>query len=139
MTSEESTVSITTTVPESEVLGTYGEYVGNCKWFNHKIGYGFVTIINGDQKGKDIFVHHTGVQPKNSNFRTLSKGEYVSLNLTQGQNGLQGIDITGVFGGPLMCDSNVMPARQFRQGEFTQRDNSVGRDNRVSSNTPMTD
>ena len=44
-TNEESPV--TTTVPVAEVLGAseYGKYVGNCKWFNHKIGYGFVTIV----------------------------------------------------------------------------------------------
>ena len=95
----------------------YGKYIGNCKWFNHKIGYGFVTVVDGDKKGKDIFVHHTGVQPKNSNFRTLTKGEYVSLDVEEGKNGLQGINITGVLGGPLMCD-NVIFNRNFnRQGK----------------------
>jgi|TARA_B110000261_G_C13080251_1_gene355663 cold shock CspA family protein len=91
---------------------SYGKYMGNCKWFNHKIGYGFVTVVTGDKKGKDIFVHHTGVKPKNSNFRTLTKGEYVSLDVEDGKNGLQGINITGVLGGPLMCD-NVVFNRNF--------------------------
>ena len=86
---------------------SYGKYIGNCKWFNHKIGYGFVTVVDGDKKGKDIFVHHTGVNPKNSNFRTLTKGEYVSLDVEDGKNGLQGINITGVLGGPLMCDNII--------------------------------
>ncbi len=128
-TNEESPV--TTTVPVAEVLESseYGKYVGNCKWFNHKIGYGFVTIVNGDQKGKDIFVHHTGVKPKNSHFRTLAKGEYVSLNLTQGKDGQpQGVDITGVFGGPLMCDSNVFPSRNFRTRQNESPESSEMRD-----------
>lgn len=86
----------------------FGQYVGNCKWFNSRIGYGFVTIVSdGDKKGKDIFVHHTGVKPKNSNFRTLQKGEYISLDVVDGTNGLQGVNITGVFGGPLMCDNVI--------------------------------
>ena len=40
-------------VKEVEVVG---KYTGQCKWFNDKLGYGFVTICDGDEKGKDIFV-----------------------------------------------------------------------------------
>jgi cold shock CspA family protein len=98
---------------EPLITGEYGPFVGNCKWFNNKIGYGFITVMNGEHKGKDIFVHHTGVQPKNSNFKTLSKGEYISLNIVNGQNGLQAVDVTGVLGGPLMCD-NVIVNRNNR-------------------------
>ena len=60
----------------------FGKYIGNCKWFNSRIGYGFVTIVSeGENKGKDIFVHHTGVKPKNSNFRTLHSLAYRALKL----------------------------------------------------------
>ena len=93
---------------EPLVTGEYGPHVGNCKWFNNKIGYGFITLMNGEHKGKDIFVHHSGVQPKNSNFKTLTKGEYISLNIVDGQNGLQAVDVTGVLGGPLMCDNVIV-------------------------------
>jgi CspA family cold shock protein len=102
----------------------FGSYVGNCKWFNSKIGYGFVTIVSdGDKKGQDIFVHHSGVKPKNSHFRTLTKGEYISLDVEQGENGLQGSNITGVFGGPLMCDNNVYRSsnRGFNQSSKFQK------------------
>ena len=99
----------------------FGQYIGNCKWFNSRIGYGFVTVVSdGDKKGKDIFVHHTGLKPKNSNFRTLSKGEYISLDVEEGTNGLQGVNITGVLGGPLMCD-NVIFRNNFRQGQQGQQ------------------
>tara|TARA_A100000164_G_C21901909_1_gene770959 strand:+ start:347 stop:778 length:432 start_codon:yes stop_codon:yes gene_type:complete len=93
---------------EPLVTGEYGPYTGNCKWFNNKIGYGFITVMDGDHKGKDIFVHHSGVQPKNSNFKTLTKGEYISLNIVDGQNGLQAVDVTGILGGPLMCDNVIV-------------------------------
>jgi CspA family cold shock protein len=82
----------------------HGTYTGQVKWFSGSKGFGFVTINDGDQKGKDIFVHHSGIKPANSNYRTLQKGEYVNFNITNGQKGLQGIEITGINGGPLMCD-----------------------------------
>ena len=115
----------------------YGKYIGNCKWFNSKIGYGFVTIFSdGDKKGRDIFVHHTGLKPKNSNFRTLSKGEYISLDVEEGANGLQGVNITGVLGGPLMCD-NVIYRENFRQGPKSHQSYSRNEDSsqKTSSNT----
>lgn len=81
-----------------------GQYTGSTKWFNDKLGYGFVTICDGEEKGKDIFVHHTGVKPLNSNYKTLRKGEYIQFNIINGINGLQAVDVTGIKGGPLMCD-----------------------------------
>ena len=88
-----------------------GEYVGQCKWFNDRYGYGFITIQTGEEKGKDIFVHHTGVKPLNSNYKTLKKGEYVNFNIVNGENGLQAVDVTGIGGGSLMCD--VMPSIKY--------------------------
>jgi CspA family cold shock protein len=83
---------------------SHGQYIGQCKWFNDLLGYGFLTICVGAESGKDIFVHHTGIKPLNSNYRTLKKGEYLSFNIVSGVNGLQATDVTGINGGPLMCD-----------------------------------
>jgi len=97
-------------IPEKEVLSeivekdTVGIYVGQVKWFDNSQGYGFITIISGSEKGKDIFVHHTGISPANSNYKTLRKGEYINFNIINGLKGLQAVDITGINGGPLMCD-----------------------------------
>ena len=88
-----------------------GEFVGQCKWFNDKLGYGFITIQAGKDKGKDIFVHHSGIKPLNSNYKTLKKGEYVNFNIITGDNGLQAVDVTGINGGSLMCD--VLPATKL--------------------------
>ena len=87
-----------------------GEYFGHVKWFNDRLGYGFCTICNGPDKGRDIFVHHSGIRPLNSNYKSLRKGEYINFNLTNGHNGMQAVDVTGVHGGPLMCD--VIPFRR---------------------------
>lgn len=95
---------ITLVVTEVSDERKVGAYIGQCKWFSDKLGYGFVTIQNGEHKGKDIFVHHSGVHPLNSNYKTLKKGEYVNLNIITGDHGLQAIDVTGILGGSLMCD-----------------------------------
>jgi CspA family cold shock protein len=95
-------------VVESEISGTI---IGQVKWFNDKLGFGFITINDGPEKGKDIFVHHSGIKPANSNYKTLRKGEYVNFNVVKGLNGLQAVDITGINGGPLMCDI-VMGSRK---------------------------
>lgn len=86
----------------------YGQYVGCCKWFNKRLGYGFITVYSGENRGTNIFVHHSGIHPLNSNFKTLKKGEYVSLDIVEGQNGTQAIHVKGICGGPLMCD-NIDP------------------------------
>lgn len=88
-----------------------GKYIGQVKWFNDRLGYGFCTICDGVDKGKDIFVHHTGIRPINSNYKTLHKGEYVNFNLTNGHNGPQAVDVTGICGGSLMCD--IAPIRRL--------------------------
>jgi hypothetical protein len=90
----------------------YGEYIGNCKWFNSKLGYGFIRVCSGELRGVDIFVHHSGLKPLNSSFKTMYKGEYVHFNISEGRNGKQAIDVTGINGGPLMCD-NISAASVF--------------------------
>ncbi len=115
-------------VVEEEVnTPTVGKYVGQCKWFNDLLGYGFVTVCDGNDKGKDIFVHHSGIMPLNSNYRTLKKGEYLNFNIIDGMNGLQAVDVTGISGGPLMCDfvsvtrTNVTPQPNQNQSTYVPR------------------
>jgi CspA family cold shock protein len=101
---------------------SHGTIIGQCKWFNDKLGYGFVTIQEGDDKGKDIFVHHTGIKPTNSNYKTLKCGEYVHFDIVGGDNGPQGVNITGILGGTLLCDTipttRYSPDTQKQPGQF---------------------
>ena len=85
-------------------VGIVGDYTGQVKWWNDKLGFGFATVCEGPERGRDIFVHHTGIRPVSSNYRTLRKGEYVNFNITEGHNGHQAVDVTGICGGMLMCD-----------------------------------
>ena len=95
-------------------LDNYGPHVGLIKWFNNSRGYGFLRIVSQDRNGDDIFVHQTNVVPHVSGYRTLREGEYVSFELSDEERP-QALNITGVFGGPLMCDAPA-PARPTRGG-----------------------
>ena len=55
---------------------------GTVKWFNDDKGFGFITP---DDPGKDLFVHHTGIN--GSGFRTLAEGSRVSFETEQGPKG----------------------------------------------------
>lgn len=85
-----------------------GDHMGQCKWFNDRLGFGFVTVVSKDQQGTDIFVHHSGVKTKNSHYKTLKKGEYIQFDIGEsgikGPNAHQAVNVTGILGGPLMCD-----------------------------------
>jgi cold shock CspA family protein len=81
---------------------------GQVKWFNNKAGYGFITVSSGDQNGKDIFVHYSTIRVVNSQYKYLIQGEYVDFELvksTSETHEYQAIDITGINGGSLMCET----------------------------------
>lgn len=56
---------------------------GTVKWFNDAKGYGFITQENGP----DVFVHHTAIE--GSGFKSLTEGETVEFQVTQGPKGAQ--------------------------------------------------
>jgi cold shock protein len=93
-----------------------GQFIGQCKWFNNSYGYGFLTIFDGPEKGKDIFVHHSGIKPMNSMYKTLKKGEYVTFDIKGGDKGHQAENVRGICGGPLLCD-HVQVKKTLRPGE----------------------
>jgi cold shock CspA family protein len=79
-------------------------YTGQCKWFSNKLGYGYITSVSENLKGKDFFVHFSDIKPLSSPFKTLTNGEYINFNLKSNDKGPQATNIKGVQGGPLMCD-----------------------------------
>ena len=91
---------------ENSTTRPVGQYLGQVKWFNNRRGYGFLKIVSGDRTDEDIFVHQSYVMPLTSEYRALYEGEYVSFNVKEATENerSQAIDVTGVNGGPLMCD-----------------------------------
>lgn len=101
-------------------------YVGQVKWFNNRLGYGFITIISEcERRNEDIFVHQQHITPQTSDYRSLQQGEYVSFLLgkadTEGESSkhiTQAVSVTGVFGGTLMCDQ--IPRRNNAPSAVTE-------------------
>jgi CspA family cold shock protein len=61
---------------------------GTVKWFNESKGFGFVAPDNG---GADVFVHFSAIQ--GAGFRTLTEGQKVSFDVTDGQKGPQATNV----------------------------------------------
>lgn len=105
------TGTVALVVDEIRETVSFGSCTGQVKWWSNARGYGFITLCSpSPDRGKDIFVHHTGIKPLNSNYKSLRKGEYVNFNLIDGPNGPQAVDVTGIGGGCLMCD--IAPIRR---------------------------
>jgi CspA family cold shock protein len=64
---------------------------GTVKWFNDDKGFGFITP---DDNGKDLFVHHTGINA--SGFKTLAEGAKVSFDAEAGDKGPKAVNVTAL-------------------------------------------
>lgn len=61
--------------------------IGIVKWFDDAKGYGFIE----SEEGRDVFVHHTAIQE--TGFRSLSEGQRVKFDITQGPKGEQATNV----------------------------------------------
>jgi cold shock CspA family protein len=114
----------TTVVPLSS-----DRLLGQVKWFNNKAGYGFITVNDGEFSGKDIFIHYSAIRVTNSQYKYLVQGEYVEFSLVKSSTDgheFQAIDISGVKGGALMCETR-RNSRPLRDGPATGSDESAPR------------
>ena len=91
---------------------------GRVKWFNNKSGFGFITVCEGDQLDKDIFVHYSSIRAESSQYKYLVQGEYVEFDLVKSDNEnheYHASDISGIKNGILMCEThrqnNTVPMR----------------------------
>lgn len=92
------------------------QLTGKVKWFNNKAGFGFITVCDGEFTEKDIFVHYSAIQVKNSQYKYLVQGEYVDFSLTKPEKGaheFHAVNVCGIKGGSLMCET--------RRQNFTSR------------------
>lgn len=81
---------------------------GRVKWFNNKAGYGFITVTDGSRAGSDIFVHHSGINVENQQYKYLVQGEYVDFVLEKTESGSHeytASKVNGINHGKLMCET----------------------------------
>ena len=94
---------------------------GRVKWFNNRAGFGFVTVMEGDKKDEDVFVHHSGIVVNSEQYKYLVQGEYVSFVLRESDNEehpYQAGDVKGVLSGWLMCETrNANRSSRSEEGD----------------------
>ena len=92
------------------------------RWMNRK-GYGFVNVVTPDSEhnGNDLFVHLSGINMDDNQYKSLFPGEYVSFDVLTGEDGRHTcVNLTGVHGGPLLVENSdyrykVYPKNRDRQ------------------------
>ncbi len=113
----ESNTATQTTNDESKCTGIV-------KWFNDKTGFGFITAIDGDHATKDIFTHYSTITVSNSLYKYLVQGEYVEFSVVATKNDkheLQSMNVTGIKGGPLMCEPRSLNSSNKDRPEHKPR------------------
>tara|TARA_B100000902_G_C27312335_1_gene919144 strand:- start:809 stop:1324 length:516 start_codon:yes stop_codon:yes gene_type:complete len=103
---------------------------GRVKWFNNRAGFGFVTVMEGEKKDEDIFVHHSGIVVNNEQYKYLVQGEYVSFSLRESDNDdhpYQAGAVRGVLEGWLMCETRNANRSSREDGEEAEEEDSQRR------------
>ncbi len=96
--------------------------LGRVKWFNNKVGYGFITTC--DESPKDVFVHHSSISVQTQQYKYLVEGEYVHFTLSASTNTDHenlAKEVTGINGGKLMCETRNMNAENRASSEDAEQ------------------
>ncbi|KAI5094459.1 protein lin-28-like B, partial [Silurus meridionalis] len=75
---------------------------GYCKWFNVRMGFGFISMTHSEGRSVepplDVFVHQSKLVMEG--FRSLREGEHVEFTFKRSSKGLESLRVTGPGGGP---------------------------------------
>ncbi|XP_043116820.1 protein lin-28 homolog A-like [Puntigrus tetrazona] len=73
---------------------------GYCKWFNVRMGFGFISMTSSEGKPVDppldVFVHQSKLHMEG--FRSLKEGEAVEFTFKKSSKGLESLRVTGPGG-----------------------------------------
>ena len=102
--------------------------IGRIKWFDSKKGFGFITDC---ETKEEVFVHHTNITVKEQCWKSLSPGEYVNFERTEADGKVQATEVTGVMGGPLMCETRHLLSQErqnYKSNKVVEGDLEVNGD-----------
>ncbi|XP_028835094.1 protein lin-28 homolog A [Denticeps clupeoides] len=75
---------------------------GACKWFNVRMGFGFLSMTSREgvalDTPLDVFVHQSKLHMEG--FRSLKEGEAVEFTFKKSSKGLESLRVTGPGGAP---------------------------------------
>ncbi|XP_062395736.1 protein lin-28 homolog B-like [Sardina pilchardus] len=73
---------------------------GHCKWFNVRMGFGFISMTSREgypvDPPMDVFVHQSKLHMEG--FRSLKEGEAVEFSFKKSSKGLESVQVTGPAG-----------------------------------------
>ena len=118
-----------TTQTEASSTTDTERVLGLVKWFQG--GFGFVTNFDTQE---DVFVHHTSVTTTVDCWKLLYPGEYVYFSVGTMEDGKsQAVNVTGVRGGPLRCETLAL-LRQERD-EYNSENRTGDQESSSTRNT----
>ncbi|XP_018409036.1 PREDICTED: protein lin-28 homolog B [Nanorana parkeri] len=75
---------------------------GHCKWFNVRMGFGFISMTSREgsplESPVDVFVHQSKLYMEG--FRSLKEGEPVEFTFKKSSKGFESLRVTGPGGNP---------------------------------------
>ncbi|KAG7500666.1 lin-28-like A-like [Solea senegalensis] len=87
---------------EEQTVLSWGR--GVCKWFNVRMGFGFLSMKIRDgsalEQPLDVFVHQSKLHMEG--FRSLTEGESVEFTFRKSSKGLESVTVTGPDGAPCL-------------------------------------
>ncbi|XP_044027099.1 protein lin-28 homolog A-like isoform X1 [Siniperca chuatsi] len=92
---------------------------GVCKWFNLRMGFGFLSMSSRDgaplQQPQDVFVHQSKLHMEG--FRSLREGEAVEFTFKKSFKGLESVRVTGPNGAPCLGSERKPKSAQKRRSK----------------------
>ncbi|KAJ3608843.1 hypothetical protein NHX12_023373 [Muraenolepis orangiensis] len=90
---------------------------GACKWFNVRMGFGFLSMTSRDgtplDEPVDVFVHQSKLHMEG--FRSLKEGEAVEFTFKKSSKGLESVAVCGPGGAPCVGSDRRPKGAQKRR------------------------
>uniref|UniRef100_A0A3Q3Q8Q2 Lin-28 homolog A n=1 Tax=Monopterus albus TaxID=43700 RepID=A0A3Q3Q8Q2_MONAL len=88
---------------------------GVCKWFNVRMGFGFLSMSGPVDKPLDVFFHQSKLHMEG--FRSLREGEAVEFTYRKSSKGLESVRVTGPNGAPCLGSERRPKSSQIRRSK----------------------